>query len=185
MLAAVWCVVVFPNCASAQQSKYNTHTNLAEITFAPNPFGKRIVTSVLANSDKAASYVKLYCRGGGGKQFIETASTSGAQVVYIDNPGHAISTNDIVVYVYGDGAAPLRTTVSSSATNSITMATGISQAGTTSDSVYELTQQGEMLVGTSALNLAGDILFAPPSDSPLYATLNANTSAVLTVTVGQ
>lgn len=183
MLAALlWFLPV----AFAQDSEYNTHTNLAEVLFAPNPYGKREITAISAKADKATSAVKLYARGGAGKFYPTSAPTNGATVISVANTGNLLTTNDIVAYCYGNGgtngAACYKTTVSANTATTITLATGIGQTGSTNDAIYELTQQYQLDVGTTALNLAGFLVFGTPGDSPIYGTLDANTSAVLSVT---
>lgn len=166
----------------AQVTKFATATNTAEVVFAPNVYGKTEVSAILAKSDKTTAAVKLYAVGGAGKVKPQTAATNGALTILVSNPSAGFGTNDVVVYVYANGAAPLKTTVASSTTGTVVLASGLTQAGTTNDALYEVTQQGEISIGTTALNLAGDLVFATPGDSPLYVNADANTNIVLTVT---
>ena len=169
----------------AQDSKFGTGTNLAEVLFSANPYGKRTITSAYAASDKTGSLLKFYGRTGVGKLYPTAAPTNGAQVISVNNTGNLITTNDIVVYQYGDGGtnssglSSFKTTLSANSTGTITLATGIGQTGSTNDMVYKMGQQFQATVGTTPLNTAGYLIYAAPTDSPIYGTLDANTSAVL------
>ena len=178
--ALVAAACAWPFQAPAAESKYDTHTNLAEIIFAPNPYGQRVITSILASSDVGTGAVKLYGRSGS-KVLASEAETNGQFTITVaDNL--AITNADTIVYVYSDGATPLVTTAGVCTATSIKLGTAISQAGTTADAIYEIAQQGELKIGTTALNLAGYTVWASPGDSPVYITVNANTAAVLTAT---
>lgn len=178
MMAVV--AILFSAGVIADQSKYDsTGTTSREVLFGVSPTGYK-VTGLYCVSDAAASTVDFYTASGSGRNPIVTASTSGAQVIYIDNPAHACSTNDVVVYVHSDGTL-LKTTVASSTTNSVTLAAGISKAGTTSDYLFEVAATYALPVGSSAaLNPNGDIYAVPPS-SPLWVTLGSGTTATLAV----
>lgn len=180
IMSAIFFAVVSP--AVAGESKYATATNTAAVTFGADPTSQQEVTAILAKSDKATAAVKLYARGGAGKALINVASTSGAQVVYFANASLAFNTNDLVVYQHGDGTLLATTVASGVTTGGVTLATGLTRAGSTVDRIYEVTQQGQLDIGTTALNVAGYVVFVGPADSPIYATADGNTNVTLTVT---
>lgn len=174
-------VFAFASLVQAFESKWSS-TGATAVTNLFGPLdGSYMVKSLYAKSDKAASVVKFYARGGAGRANITTVSTSGAQVVSFSNPDHAISTNDVVVYVHSDGTL-LATTVAGSSTGSVTMAVGITKAGTLSDRIYEVTQQNELPVGASTLNPSAGWIFGTPGDSPLYMVVDCATNGVLSTT---
>ena len=113
------------------------------------------------------------------------APTSGATVISVANTGTAIAQNDLVMYSYSDGAAPLYTTASTSTATSVTLATGITQTGTVNDRLYEVTTNGVIVIGTTAFNQDGPVMFATPSDSPLRVRINSGTNISLTVTAAK
>jgi hypothetical protein len=168
--------------ANAGQTKYATATNTAGVAFGPNQSAQQKVTAVLAKSDKTTATVKYYAKGGAGKLPIYQASTSGAFVVFCTNTANALNTNDVVQYVHNDGTI-LQTTVASVTPTSATLAAALTLAGTTSDLIYELTQQGEISIGTTALQIAGFKVFQVPADSPAYLVGDGNTNITLTVTI--
>ena len=179
IVAALLCTAASP--AFAGESKFAQATNTAAIVFGANPTEQQEVTAILAKSDKSTAAVKLYARGGAGKALVNVASTSGAQVVYFANDSLAFNTNDLVVYQHGDGTLLATTVASGVMTGGVTLATGLTKAGSTADRIYEVTQQGEITIGTTALNVAGYTVFVGPADSPLYVTADGNTNVTLTV----
>ena len=186
-LVCVWGAAVF----AASESKYATGTTSAAVTFGPTR-GRTTVTTIYASSDKLNSVVKVYAKGSAGKTAVTAAPTNGQTVIYIANASYAATggytTNDHVVYKHRDGTCDYATVSAATATN-ITLSSGVSQAGTTSDYVYEVTQQAEYLVGfygtgsgtNDALNLTGEV-FTGPGDSPVYVVLDGTAHAKLNVT---
>jgi hypothetical protein len=77
----------------------------------------------------------------------------------------------------------------------ITLTVALSGTGTIKDTIYKLTQQGQQLIGnvvgatytnagSHTISTQAGVLFATPSDSPLYAVLDCTTnSATLQITV--
>jgi hypothetical protein len=181
LLIAAFFAVLAPS-VQAGQSKYASHATAAALNFGPSPYGQQEVSAIFAKSDKATAAVKLYMKGGAEKALITAAPTSGAVTVSISNSGNAFTTNDLVVYVHGDGTL-LYTTVSGNTTDTVTMATGLTQAGAVGDALYELTQQGEFSLGTTALNEGGHTLWVVPADSPLRVLADGNTNVVVNVTI--
>lgn len=178
---AITLSVFAASTATAAETKYATATNTARITFGPDRTSGGEITAVLAKSDKSTAAVKFYTTGGAGKLPITTASTSGALTVFFTNTGNAITTNDVVAYVHENGTV-LGTTVSGNTSTSATLATGITLAGTTNDSIIEVTQQGQIDIGTTALQLAGYTIFAVPPGAPAMLVGDGNTNIVLTAT---
>jgi hypothetical protein len=185
LLAAIFTVAVI-----AQETKYNSGYTSAVLTFGPNVSGKTVIKGVFATTDLEGGVIKFYARGGAGKAALTATPTNGAQLIYVDNTGNAFTTNDIVVYVHKNGTLD-RTTVSANTTSNLTLAAGITVAGTSSDYIYELTQQGQLLVGlagtavgtSDVLNITGDV-FVSPGDSPVYLVLDGATNTVLQATSG-
>lgn len=169
--------------ARAGDSKYATTSTggVAAVTFGPAGTAHSQITAISAKSDKSTSVVKLYSFTGANRFQITTASTSGAQAVSFTNASQTITTNDVVVYVHSDGTVLGTTVASGVSTNGVTLATGLSKAGTTNDYIYELTQNFEASVGTTALNSFGFVAFDAPA-GPVYATLDGNTNATLSLT---
>jgi hypothetical protein len=95
-----------------------------------------------------------------------------------------------VVYVHANGTVDYTTISSSANATNVTLAAGISVAGAAGDYLYEVTQQGAILLGipgtgygtNETINLAGD-LFATPGDSPLYVVVDGTSNALLQVTI--
>lgn len=168
--------------AGAFESKWATTAAGATIanTYGPSAAGF-MVKNLYATSDKAASLVKFYAKGGGEKLAITTASTSGAQVVYCSNADQSFTNSDVVIYKHANGTL-LATTISSVTTGTITLATGITLAGTTEDVIYEVTEQNRLACGATTVNPASGYIWAVPGDSPLYITLDSGTNGLLSTT---
>lgn len=155
----------------------------AAVLFGAVP-GQTVVSSLNAWSDKAAAQLKLYTRGGAGRIAISASSTALATVVWCDNADSGLATSDKVVVQHANGLAEYATLAGASTTN-VTISAGTTYACAVGDYIYEVTQAGQFYVGSNtALNIAGDV-FATPGDSPLYATLDATSNVVLSVTVGR
>jgi len=82
-------------------------------------------------------------------------------------------------------------TISAAASNSVTLSSGISLAGTASDYIYELVAQTPLNVafagagpGTNdVLNMSGEAVYASPGNSPVRFVLTGSATTNLTVTV--
>jgi len=174
------------------ESKYTSHATSAAVNFGPGT-GRTVAKSIYATTDKEGGCVKLYARASAGKAAVTAAPTNGATVVYIANASYSaaagFTTNDLVMYVHSNGTLDYTTVSAATATN-ITLAAGVSQAGSTDDYVYELSQQGEIIVGfdgtatgtNDTLATTGDV-FVTPGDSPLRAVLDGTATAKIQVTV--
>lgn len=173
--------------AQAQETKYVSGSSSAALTFAPNPFGKVIVKSLFATTDKQGGVVKFYARSA--KAVPNAVPTNAATVIAFANTA-AMTNSDIVCYVHANGTLD-QTTISSATSSNVTLTAGITVAGASGDALYKLTQAGQILVGlygtgagtNDVLNVAGDI-FASPGDSPVYLVIDGTSSAVLQATVG-
>jgi hypothetical protein len=174
--------------ALALQSKYVTGTSSADLTFGPRT-GGLTVKSVYASTDKEDGAVKFYARGGAGRVAVLAAATNGATVITVANSSYGLTNGDDVVYWHSNGAVEYDT-IDAATTTNVTLTSGLSSAGTTSDYIYEITQQGQIVVGydgagegiSDALQTSGDV-FATPGDSPLYVVLDGTAATVLQVTV--
>lgn len=175
--------------AFAQETKYAAGATSAAVTFAPGSLGRTLVKAVAATTDKAGGVVKFYARGGAEKVLPSATPTNGAFVIDLVNTGYAFTNGDVVVYVHANGVCD-RTTIADASLTNVTLTAAITAAGATGDALYELTQQGQMLVGmlgtgvgtNDVLNVSGDVLFASPMDSPLYVVLDGTAACVLQVT---
>ncbi len=185
--------VVLAVCAGyAQETKFATGTTSAAVLFGPAS-GRQVVKSVYAATDKAGGAVKFYARGSAGKAAPTELATNAADVIYIANPSFAttagFTTNDMVVYVHANGVMDYTTIAGATASN-VTLTAGITVAGASGDYLYELTQQGQILVGLAGaavgtndvLHTSGDV-FAVPGDSPCRAVLDGTSNAVLQATM--
>jgi len=183
---ALLCVLIVTVLAG--ETKYATGTASAAVTFDPGT-GRTVVESVYATCDKEDGAVKIYARGGTGKKIVTTAPAA-TNVIYVSNSSYGLTNGDSVVYFYADGTAPLYRTISGQTTSNVTLSSAISTAGSTSDYLYEVTQQGQIVVGydgaavgvNDGLATSGNV-FETPGDSPLYCVLDGTSNSVLQVTV--
>lgn len=194
LIGLVSFVCCLASVIQAQETKYASGTSSAALTFGPQN-GRQVIKSVYATTDKAGGVVKFYARGSAGKAAPTATPTNGATVIYISNPSYATSagfyTNDVVTYVHANGTLD-QTTVAACTASNVTLTAGITVAGATGDYLYELTQQGQILVGLAGtgagtndvLTTAGDV-FAVPGDSPCYVVLDGTSSATLQATRGE
>jgi Tfp pilus assembly protein FimT len=189
VIVAVAMLAAWISPAMAQETKYAAGTTSATVLFGPGAYGKTVVKSVNASTDKAGGVVKFYARGGAGRVAPSAVATNGQAVLSVANAGYTFTNGDYVVYAHVDGTTH-QTTVSDATTNTVTLAAGLTQAGASGDYLYEVTQQGQILVGllgtgvgtNDVLNLSGEALFATPSASPLYVVLDGTAACVLQVT---
>lgn len=181
MLLVLLCLAVFAvQPAFALDSKLATGSTSAALTFGPSS-GQTVVKSLYADSDKAGSVVKLYARSG--NKLIPTANaTNGATVIAI--AGTTLTTNDVVVYAHANGVLDTTTIVTATSSNA-TLAAAITVAGSAGDVLYEVSQQGQISVGSNTVSTAGEAVFATPGDSPLYCVLDGTSAAKLQVTVAR
>lgn len=178
--------------AMAQETKYASGTTSAALTFAPG-VSRTVVDSVYATSDKEDGAVAFYARGSAGKVAPSATPTNGQMVISVANASFdssaGMTTNDRVVYVHADGTTDYRT-ISASTATSVTLSAGISVAGATGDYLYEVTQQGAIVVGfdgaaagTNDTLAASGRVYVTPADSPLYVVLDGTAACKLMVTV--
>lgn len=168
---------------AASQSLFDSDASAtSSVIFGPaRGGGQTRVKSILAKSGHAAAEVKLFARTG--SRAAPTANApNGATVISVANTGNIFTTNDLIAYVHADGTVDYTTASANSATT-VTLAAGISSAGASGDYIYELSQQGTLSIGTTALNLSGDMIFVTPVDSPLRVLNSGTNDNFLTVTV--
>lgn len=169
------------------QSKYATGTTSAAVTFGPGG-GVSVVKGLFASSDKLNSVAKIYARSGNKVKPSSAQSVVGTTIL-MTNTGYAFTNSDSVVVSHANGTVDYRT-VSSATLTSIVVNANTSYALTTEGRVYEVSQQGEMLIGykptatstNALLNLSGD-LFATPGDSPIYIVVDGTAACKVTATV--
>lgn len=175
--------------SQAQETKYATSATAVDpaVTFGPQ-IGRTYVTAISASTDTPNGVAKFYVKSG---KYAPT-ETPGATAtnILITNTGIVVTNSDKVVYVHANGTVAYRTISLASATNVI-LSSALVVTGASGDYLYEVTQGGQMAVGTSAtgpgtntvVNVSGDALFVTPADSPLYVTLDSDTNTTLQVTV--
>jgi hypothetical protein len=134
------------------------------------------------------SAVKFYARTG--NAYAPTASqTNGALLIAVANSSLALTTNDVIMYVHANGTLDYDTIAGPITTTNITLTTGLTVAGASGDYIYELSQQGQIVVGydgagvgtNDGITVSGDV-FVTPGRSPLYAVLDSTSNATLQVT---
>lgn len=191
MLAAMMVSAIIALAGSETAYNAATDGSGAKIKFGPAN-GQTIVTAIAADSDKASAALKVYARTG--KKYQPSVAPGATPTnIYVTTAG-VITNGDLIAYVYSTGEVDIRTVTTSTTTN-LMITAALSGTGTTADWIYELSQQGQQLVGNVAgttytnagshtiYTQAGE-LFATPSDSPLYMVLECTTnSATLQATV--
>lgn len=187
-LAVLILAIIMPP-AQAGQSKYasadNAFAATQSVVFGTMRTGQARVTGVSVTTTGTGGQLRFFARGGAGRLAVTAAITNGATVVPLANTSIGLTTNDRVVYVHANGVID-STRVSDCTTSNITLAAGVTAAGTTKDYVYEVTQQYQIGVGTPPLNLSGDAIFYVPNESPLQVELSGVTNATaLGVTIDE
>ena len=177
--AAVLSAFVVSVFAANETSSYATGTTSAAVTLKPSDAGY-VVQGVYAKSDKDGSLIKFYGVGGAGRVPVTAATaTNGATVISCVN--NALTNADVVVYAYADGTFAMNTIESATTTN-VTLGAALTQAGTTSDVIYEMTQQFEMACGTDTVSQFDAAVFYTPRKSPLYVVLDGTSACTLGIT---
>ncbi len=186
---AVLCILGAPVIYAELYSEYDSGTSSAAVTFGPGT-GVTVVKAVSATTDKEDGAVKIYTRGGSGKTAATSAAAASATHIPLTNTGLGLNTNDTMVIVHNTGNVEYRTVSGYTSTTNITLNSGLTYALTTSDYIYEVSQDFEIVVGfdgagsgtNDSVNLTGDI-YASPSDSPVYVVLDGTGTAKLGVTI--
>ena len=176
--AAVLSAFVVSVFAANETSSYATGTTSAAVTLKPSDAGY-VVQGVYAKSDKATSLIKFYGVGGAGRVPVTATATKGATVITCVN--NALTNADVVVYAYADGTFE-NNTIESATTTNVTLGAALTQAGTTSDVIYEMTQQFEMACGTGTVSQFDAAVFYTPRKSPLYVVLDGTSACTLGIT---
>lgn len=179
-IVALFAIVGICTEAQAFESKYAAHATASAVSFGPGSH-QTFIKNIWAKSDKAGSVLTFYTRSGA--PVAPTAvATNGALIISVANTGNVLTTNDVVQYVHANGLI-LQTTVASNTDTTVTLATGLTQAGAAGDRIYELSSAAVFPVGAGTLSLQGDALWVSPANSPVYATLDSNTNGYLAITV--
>ena len=176
--AAVLSAFVVSVFAANETSSYATGTTSAAVTLKPSDAGY-VVQGVYAKSDNAASLIKFYGVGGAGRVPVTATAAQGATVITCVN--NALTNADVVVYAYADGTFE-NNTIESATTTNVTLGAALTQAGTTSDVIYEMTQQFEMACGTDTVSQFDAAVFYTPLKSPLYVVLDGTSACTLGIT---
>lgn len=185
MVISAFVAVVGVMMGQAQESKYAAGTSSAAVTFGPGQ-GRLTVSSIYATTDKSGAAVKLYAQGGAGSVALSAVPTA-TTVVSIANASYDITNSDLVVYAHANGVMDYRT-VSSAATNSVTLDSAISSAGTSADRLYEITLQGRFDFDTTGATVGSNkyAAFEGPvvwcGIGPVHVAVDGTSNAVLTTT---
>ena len=172
----------------AGESRYASGTTSAAVTFGPQS-SQSVIKSLYATTDKAGGTAKLYAWDQVATLTPTAAPTNGATVIAVANSAGALTTNDMVVYVHDTGTVEYRT-ISASSTNSVTISSALTEAGTTGDRIYELAQVAQLDfdssgagVGTNKYgSFSGDAVYVSPGGSPIYAVVDGTSNSVVNVT---
>ena len=173
--------------AGDKETKYNTGTTSAAITFAPGA-GKTVISHLEAASDLVDSAVKFYS----GNTFKTVTALTGATNCAIALASSTFTASDKVVYVYANGTAPEYRTVDGSPSTTAVMLTpaltSYAQASA-KDRLYLVTQCGQILVGkygtgvgtNDTVSVSGDV-YASPGSAPIYMVITGTSNAVIQAT---
>jgi len=183
-LVALLVLAIF-SIVYAGESKYASGTTSAAVTFGPST-SQMTLTGLYAVTDKATASLKLYAWDKV-KPESPTTAPAATNIIYVSNSDTQYTTSDKLVYVHSDGTPDYRTVSSATASN-VTLNAAISQAGSTSDKLYELTQVFQpdfdvsgAGVGTNKYGkFEGDVWIGL---GPLYIVVDGTSNAVVNATV--
>jgi len=178
-------VLAIVSVVYAGESKYASGTTSAAVTFGPAS-SQLTVKGLYAVTDKSTASLKLYAWDKV-KPESPTTAPAATNIIYVSNSDSQYGTSDKLVYVHSNGTVDYRT-VSSATTSNVTLNAAISQAGTTSDKLYELTQVFQpdfdvtgAGVGTNKYGkFEGDVWVGL---GPLYIVVDGTSNAVINATV--
>lgn len=139
----------------------------------------QVVKSIYAKSATSTATLVFYTKTGSAAQ-IGIASTNAATTIFFTNT--QVTNDDFVVYQHSGGAV-FESLVTSATATSALLATALSTAGTTSDYVYEVTENGTIYIANTAFNQDGPVMYAIPANSPLYIVCTGIDTNYLLVTV--
>lgn len=126
------------------ETKLAKGTTSAAVVFGPAN-GPLTLESVFAVTDKADATLSIYSWDEAAA-LQPTVAPAATNIVYVDNS--SLTTNDMVVYAHMDGTLDYRT-VSAATTTNVTLSANLSQAGSTSDMIYELSESGRLPFDTT------------------------------------
>lgn len=174
------CVVA----VQAGETKYASGTTSAAVNFSPSA-GMDTIKSIYATTDLAGGTVKIYAWNKVKTQSPTTAPAA-TNLIDIDNSDTQLDTSDYVMYVHADGTLDYRTVSSSTASN-VTLNAVLSQTGSVSDRLYELTQQAQLDFDTAGAGVStnkygkfeGDVF---TGIGPIRVVQDGTSNAVVNVT---
>ena len=143
--------------------------------------GQIVVKAVSAVSTNAAATIKYYGRTGSPAASVSNGLS--ASRVYVSNASYAFTNSDEVVFHHADSGVSDYRTITNSATTYVELSSAVSEATGDGDKLYELTQIGQVNIGTTAYNESGDAVLATPADSPLRVVNTGTGGNALTITV--
>jgi hypothetical protein len=183
-------LLAFLGAAMAGETKFATGTSSAALTFAAGN-GQTKVGGLYATSDKEDAAVKFYSWNQVATLMPTTAPASGATTVAVANASYALTNDDVVVYQHVTGTAVYRS-ISSATATTVVLNAALTEAGSTSDRIFELTQGGQITVGYDGTTVGasdglavGGTVYTTPGGSPLYMVLDGTSNAVLQATIDQ
>lgn len=187
MGAAVVAAMLAVAAAAIAESKYATGTTSAAVNFR-SATGPLKVSFLQATTDKATGTAKFYCWNQVAVAKPVTAPTNNQSVIKVVNTTWAYTNADLVVYEHTDGTVDYRT-VSGATTGTVTLSSGVSQAGTTGDRLFELTQGFQLTVGslgigpTTNVTLEAANCYESPGGSPLRIVVDGTAASTCAATV--
>ena len=169
--------------ASSLETAYDADAyTTSTLLIAPARAGGQIVVkAVSAVSTNAAAAIKYYGRTGSPAASVSNGLS--ASRVYIANTAQVITNSDEVVYLHASSGVVDYRTVTNTATTYVELSSAVSEATGDGDKLYEITQIGQVNIGTTAYSEAGDAILATPADSPLRVVNSGSGGNTLTVTV--
>jgi hypothetical protein len=177
---------------AGSETKYSTSTSATACTatFAPGS-GQTVVKALVTSCDYSLGAVSFYARTGGPLTCTAVDATALTTCTVV-NTSYALTNSDTVVYVYANGSAPEYRTVSAASTTYVVLSSALSSTTSASDKIYEVSLQGKITVaangagaGTNTLTSNLGDVFATPSDSPLYVSMQSTTNTSMNVTVSK
>lgn len=177
-IAALFAVCVVSVFASNETSSYATGSTSAAVTLKPSNAGY-VLQGVYAKSDLSTSLIKFYGVGGAGRVPVTATATNGATVITCAN--NALTNADFIVYAYVDGTFATNT-ISAATTTNVTLSAAITKAATTSDVIYEMTQDFEMACGSNTVSQFDAAIYYTPTKSPLYVVVDGTKACTLAIT---
>jgi len=188
LVLLIACLCVF----AERETKYATSSTASDpaVNFGAGT-ALSTVELVSFSCDSRLGTLSFYSRPAALSKFAPTSTpTNNQSVIYITNTGIVVTNSDTVIYQHVDGTLDYRTISSATSTN-VTLSSGLSQAGSAGDYLYEIAVQGQIVVGgtttgpgtNSVDTITGPVFVTPVGNSPVRAVLSSETNTALSVTL--